>query len=173
MLPYNTYIQELLSINPVLSINHIHWWIMKYEKEFYSAVNSTSCRKWYKYINYGEKPFPCACPKREEDCIFIELYDKLNKLTELHKKESYFKSELLKYEQVLGGDEAELVWLERNKATGKLFFVRTEEGDIRLSIKKHQEPYLTIKIDIDRQDFKNILELKKLFSKLNNEVLKR
>lgn len=75
------HIKELINIAPILSVNHIQWWLMKHESEFHNSINSSSCRKWDKWLIRNEKPFPCACSSRENDCVFIELYYELSKIT--------------------------------------------------------------------------------------------
>lgn len=78
---YLSYIEELLNISNPLELNHIHWWLMKYEAEFNNSIDKSNCRKWDKWFKRNEKPFPCVCSTRENDCVFIDLYYELNKIT--------------------------------------------------------------------------------------------
>ncbi len=77
---YQTYIEELQNLTNPLEIQHITWWLMKYEEEFYKALPNSNCKKWYKFYYKEERPFPCVCPVREFDCVFIELYYDLDRM---------------------------------------------------------------------------------------------
>lgn len=79
---YQTYIEELQNLSNPLELNHIIWWLMKYEDEFYKSIPTTKCKKWYKWFYKEETPLPCCCPVREEDCVFLELYYDLDKMTQ-------------------------------------------------------------------------------------------
>lgn len=79
---HQSYIEELQNLTNPLEIQHIIWWLMKYEKEFYKALPITNCKKWYKWFYKEEKPFPCCCPVKEQDCLFIELYYDLERMTQ-------------------------------------------------------------------------------------------
>lgn len=79
---YQTYIEELQNLSNPLELNHIIWWLMKYEDEFYKALPITNCKKWYKVFYKDEKPLPCCCLIKEQDCVFLELYYDLERMTQ-------------------------------------------------------------------------------------------
>ncbi len=65
------------TLKPYYSIHHINWWLMKYEEEFYNAIPKSECRKWSKWVDDNSiHVFPCVCPTREQDCVFIEAFHK-------------------------------------------------------------------------------------------------
>lgn len=79
---YQSYIEELQNLSNPLELNHIIWWLMKYEDEYYKTLPITNCKKWYKFFYKDEKPLPCCCPIKEQDCVFIELYYDLERMTQ-------------------------------------------------------------------------------------------
>lgn len=79
---YQTYIEELQNLSNPLDLNHFIWWLIKYEDEFYKAIPTTNCKKWYKLFYQEKTPLPCCCPVKEHDCVFLELYYDLERMTQ-------------------------------------------------------------------------------------------
>lgn len=75
-----SYLEELQNLSFPLKIYDIHMWLIKYEKRFLNVINSTSCGKWHRWFINKEQPFPCCCPIRETECLFVELYYELAKV---------------------------------------------------------------------------------------------
>ena len=91
---------------------------MKYETEFHNSINSSNCRKWYKWLNNQEKPFPCVCSIRENDCVFIELYYELSKIT---------KQEYSSNTEFIETDILELVLITQNEPYKRIkFLIKTD-----------------------------------------------
>lgn len=88
----NTYIEELQELaRGNLKICRMNWWLLKYENEFITAINSSTCNKWKKWYYDGEIPSTCLCPKKNNMCVFIDLYRELDRYTQIQKLEKYFK----------------------------------------------------------------------------------
>lgn len=150
---------EDLQLQHPLFIELIKFWLSENENYFYFLINESSCRKWNKWVE--DKTihiFPCCCPSREQDCIFIETYYKLVNIVKLHKNEDYFKVILQEYRIVANNKEQVLKWYKRYQ---KIVFELTFETEI--DIRLNSEPYKNIILKIDANDFQNILDLQNIF----------
>lgn len=112
-LKFHPYIQELQDIAPILNMEHIIAWLGEHKNYYRFSISESSCRKWSKWIENNEKPFPCVCSIREEDCVFIELYYELNKIT----KQEYSSTEFIT------SDLIELVLITQNEPYKKMKFL--------------------------------------------------
>lgn len=149
----NSLINELLEGNDKLSIKQIGKWIEENSNYFNFLISETSCRKWYKWKNFNETPFPCVCPERELECVFIELYYNLLEVLEIAKLEVEFKKSVYEFYQNIDID----AWKEKHKSLeGK--YLRSNP----IKVKTNSEPYETIKINLDQNEFKYGLEFKEL-----------
>ncbi|UMB52618.1 hypothetical protein MKD41_09740 [Lutibacter sp. A64] len=157
-MPYISYIQELLNLDSTLNINHIHWWLIKYEDDYRKAIGLTECRKWKRFLMTGEEPFPCACPTRVEDCIFIELYFKLDRVLKLMLDDEMYEEVLIPYEGIKHNKKAVFEWVKANEQLGKhLYF----DGTIQVTTQK--EPYKKIDIRIDKSECENLHKFIEVF----------
>src|SRR5690554_3509163 len=112
---YSYYLKDLISSGiQSVSIHHINWWLMKYETEFYDAIPKSDCGKWSKWVKDNTiHVFPCVCPIRVQDCIFIELYFELLRISELETKEVHFGRVLEEYTKIAHNEDAISLWLEK------------------------------------------------------------
>lgn len=152
------FVNELLNLSSVLSMHHIQWWLMKYEKEFYKAINNSECRKWSKWLDTNEKPFPCVCDTRAEDCIFIESYYKLNNVFGLHKKQEYFIKLGFQY-QSIKNNKAELKAF--TNYLNSLGLNLTFDSKIIISLKT--EPYKKIIFQLNENEFENVIRFQNIY----------
>lgn len=129
---------------------------------FHFLINESSCRKWSKWVeDKSTHIYPCVCPIREQECIFIEAYYELEKVIELHKRENYFKSIVCEYNLIKNDSEEIIKWFERHlKVDEELFFKPIIE------IKTQSYPYKSLQIKLNTQDFKNIIEFQNIFNQL-------
>ena len=63
---YQTHIEELQNLSNPLELNHIIWWLIKYEDEFYKAIPKSNCKKWHKWFYKEETRLSFSCPFREQ-----------------------------------------------------------------------------------------------------------
>ncbi|WP_033959942.1 hypothetical protein [Psychroserpens jangbogonensis] len=149
--------------NLTYSIHHINWWLMKYEAEFYEAISKSNCGKWSKWVRDNSiHVFPCACPTREQECIFIELYFELLKVSELEPKEIFFEKIMKEY-KIVQHDEDEInLWLDKHKVTWK--GLRFDEI---IRVKLTTEPYTKIEVQLAKCDFRNIILFQKTYNRLH------
>jgi len=152
---------ELQNLSSTIDIEHIKNWLIKYKNEFHNTINSNTCKKWSKWLNTNEKPFPCVCSSREQDCIFIEAYYELEKIAELHKKEDNFKSIVQEYKSIVNNKNAVSEWIEKYKDFEVELYFYSE-----INISLQSEPYKSLRIALNESEFKNLLEFQKIFSEL-------
>ena len=75
------YIEELQKIIP-LNLEQIETWLFEKREYVKSILETTECYKWKRWqSDKSTHIFPCVCSKREDDCVFIELYYELSKIT--------------------------------------------------------------------------------------------
>jgi hypothetical protein len=158
MLLYKTYIEELLNLDSELTVNQIQLWLKKYRDECLKAVDFTECRKWARYLRTGERPFPCVCETRVEECIFIELYIELNNALKLILQDEVYKKVLEHYEGIKYNNKAVFEWVKDNEELGKnLFF----DGTVSVTI--NSEPYKKIELSLDKSECEHLHKFREVF----------
>ncbi|RZK26085.1 MAG: hypothetical protein EOO43_03800 [Flavobacterium sp.] len=140
----------------VIDTTIIKSWLTKNESNFFEAIIKSHCKKWIKWSYYDEKPFPCVCQVREEDCIFIELYYELQRVIKLHEKEIYFKKALDEYLVANDDDSAVLAWIISHSEIGTKLFFKTTLSFLL--------PYKKITIQLDVVECCTIIQFQDLFS---------
>lgn len=157
----NKQLLELQDNHP-LKVEQIKIWLAENENYFYFLINESDCRKWSKWLE--DKTIhilPCCCPIREQDCIFIETYYKLLEIVELHSKEEYFKAIIQDYRLIADSKEQVSAWTKKHKHINSEIAFDTE-----ISIKLEFEPYKTLKIQLDENEYKHITELQNIFNNI-------
>lgn len=153
------YIEKLQ--NCELTIGQIKAWLCEYENYFKFLINESNCRKWSKWLNDKNTfIFPCVCPIREQDCIFIETYYKLNGLESYLKLEPYFKQVLSEFQSISKQEASLLDWMQKHE----LDWDGLTNLDSVLEIKLSVEPYNTLDIHINKEEFKYCFEFKEVYS---------
>ncbi|WP_269233699.1 hypothetical protein [Flavobacterium flavigenum] len=153
---YETYLCELQNVSPTLNIEHIQDWLMKYDKEFHIAIANCECRKWSKWLTANEKPFPCTCATRVQDCIFIETYYELNNVLDLYKRQKYFIDLVAKYHSIKNNKE-ELKAFTNNESLEHIL-----SFDSKIIISLNPEPYEKLVLQLNEVEFEGIIELQEI-----------
>ena len=155
--------------NQNLEIKQITTWLAEYENYFYFLISESNCGKWSKWLeDKTSHILPCCCPKREKDCIFIEIYYQLDRVIQLHQKEEYFKILVQEYKQIASDNVATSELLKKHKKLASEIAFDTE-----ISIMLELEPYKTSKIKLNENEFKNIIEFQNIFNELEyNQIIK-
>ncbi|QOG03489.1 hypothetical protein [Flavobacterium sp. MDT1-60] len=154
---------ELQNKSHILNIQQIQCWLIKFENEFHNAINDCDCRKWKKWLNNTEKPFPCVCSVRMQDCIFIEAYYKLNNALDLYKQQQYLIGLVLQY-QSLKNNKAELKAFTNNLNALELNL----PFDSKIVISLNPEPYEKIILQLNENEFEGVIEFQELLSNIIN-----
>ena len=149
-----------LPTNQTLEVNSIKTWLADNQNYFHFLINESSCRKWSKWVeDKSTHIYPCVCPIREQECIFIEAYYELEKVIELHKRENYFKQLVSEYNLIKNDAGALRKWIAKyQKIDEELFFKPIIE------IKIQSNPSRSLMIKLRKEDFKSLIE----FQKINN-----
>jgi len=156
MLDVNLYIEELKSLaKGNLRICRMNWWLLKYEDEFREAINLTSCKKWARWFYKGENPFPCVCPKRDNLCMFIDLYRELDRLTQVQRLEKYFEERFNGFQTIKDSSEAIINWMLEIKPTISNIYLTLDKNE-NLKVRFYNsEP--VFELDINKNDYKYTL----------------
>ncbi|RXJ52638.1 hypothetical protein [Gelidibacter gilvus] len=156
---------------PSYSIQDVNSWLKKYETDFYKAISESECGKWSKWVKDNSTPvFPCACPIREPDCIFIELYHQLLEISELNRREEFYAEQLIRFSSHKLKNESVIEWVRDNRSYFKEIRYKLEFDsvgivvDVRVS--NHDDPYKVILIKIDKNDFMHAIEFKRIFEEM-------
>lgn len=164
----NKQIVELQKNQPH-KVEFIKNWLSENQNYFYLLLNENNCRKWSKWLeDKSTHIYPCVCPIRNQDCIFIETYYKLAEVMLLYQKEEYFKLLVKEYNELANNKNDILEWHNKHKnVASELHF------DFEISIMIQLEPFVSSKIKLDENEFKNIIEFQNIFNELEyNQIIK-
>lgn len=121
----NNHSYELFKNNNVATIKEVENWLDEVKNHVNFLISESPCRKWDKWKNNNEKPFPCVCAVRNDECIFIELYYKFKELEGTYQLTKKLKA-----------DETDIILLKKL------------ENHQSIRIVTCVEPYQTIKFKI-------------------------
>lgn len=148
-----------LLLNKTLTISQVEEWLDSEKNIFKKAIQESNCNKWNKWLeDKSTHIYPCVCPTRVEDCIFIETYYELEKVLYLNKKEDYFKNLILEYKQLQNDKKTIKEWVKKLEDIGSNLFFKSI-----LEIKLESEPLKYLKLQINENEFQNLIEFQKLF----------
>lgn len=167
-------IRELLKLahNGVLSISKIEWWLLKYTNEYNRVDNIESS----KHLHIGDDGTTVRLPITfipNQNDKFLGLFRALNELTDFHKLENYFGTQMTKFNNIkLSRTEVES-WLIKNKRFGTDKFVcflidylDYDENDEEEHLSVFVHTATELDIFVDRADFKNTIEFLETFNRL-------
>lgn len=150
------------------NISEIKSWLNDNSEKIKLEISNSKCNKWENWLeDKSTHIYPCVCSKREQDCIFIETYYQLDRVIQLHQKEEYFKNLVQEYKQIASDNVATSEWFKKHKK-----LVSETAFDTEISIMHEIEPYRTLKIKLNENEFKNIIEFQNIFNELEyNQII--
>lgn len=155
-----------------LNMTELGVWLIENREAFIEVSVSNPCRKWSKWVARNETPFPCACPTRNEDCIFAEVYYELSKVSKISNYEKGSEEALLDFHNIKDDDDIALLdWLKRYKDLHSAIYKFKDT----INITKTRTPYEKLTITISFPNIiKDILEIYNLAETLvmNRESFK-
>jgi len=172
----NPVLKELdeIKVDGIYTMSIINTWLKKHN-EFFEEVDKISSELYL--VDLGEEiirlpPSICGGKGASIDEIFTDTYWRLNDMSILHKKETYFKEELLHYHKISNNKELLNKWLTKNKTIGEeeyvcffLDFLDYKEDAYHLIVFfLHNK---NLEVFIDRADFKYTIEFMNIFNKLH------
>lgn len=156
MLDVQSYIEELKLLSKGnLRICRMNWWLLKYEDEFKKAINLTGCKKWRRWFYEEERPYPCVCPKRENLCVFIDLYRELDRLTQIQRLESYFEEYFNQFQKIKDSKDKIMNWMREIRPTISNIYLTLDRNE-NLKVRFYNsDPILDV--NINKNDYKYTL----------------
>lgn len=167
-------IQELFELGEsrVFRIYKIQGWLISYSDLYKKTYDFVHSQHLYEDSDGSTIRLPlCGDPTDEE--IFINLYESLNEVLELHANETYFENEMIEYYKIKNSPSDIRTWIVKNADIGAKEYVcflidhldyekNDYEEHLIVYIHHLKEP----KIFIDRQDFKNTIDFLEVFNEL-------
>jgi len=150
------YIEELKMLSKDnLRICRMNWWLLKYEDEFKKAIDLTNCKKWKRWFYDGDHPYPCVCPKRENICVFIDLYRELDRLTQIQRLEKTFESYFNQFQTIKESKLLMMDWMKEIRPTiSKIYLTLDKNENLKVRF-YNSDPILDVKIN--KVDYKYTL----------------
>ncbi len=158
-MPIVDYIQEFESLpsDGIYSLATIEWWLLKYQDEC-NRIKEEESKRFMYFIDGKWVRLPDYFDARTPNEKFLKIYDSLNKITDLHKQESYFKQEMAIYKSLKNDSEKVKEWLAKNEYLGaEKYFMFSLENDGG--------------INVDRKDFKYTIQFKETFDSIYWDLL--
>ncbi|MBK5192655.1 MAG: hypothetical protein JJE07_05480 [Flavobacteriaceae bacterium] len=143
------------------TISKIHWWLLKYD------ILYKYCKKnWNNGSCFDE--LPCSHTLKSNENAFVDFYEDLEEVTELHKKESYFKEQMEGLEMVRDDNPAFMQWLRQNEKLGTEYFIIfwtewLEEDDI---VNPGINIFPNVEVKILAKEFGNTIQFLEVFNEL-------
>ncbi len=161
-----------LSDNGVFRMSKIKDWIFNYSdlyKKTYDFVHSQ-----HLFIDHDGSTIRLPlCEEPTDEEIFINLYESLNGILELHGNETYFEKEMVEYYTIKNSPSDIKTWIVKNEDLGAeqyvCFLIDHLDYD-KNGYEEHLKVYIRIlkevEIFIDRQDFKHTIDFLEIFNKI-------
>jgi len=168
------FISELksLSSDGIFNIDKIEWWLLKYEKLYVKSKQHNQSEHLYK-IDGKEVRLPDNIGNPTDEEKFIDVYERLDNLTKLHRNEDYFKQEMAIYNGIKNEPQKVKHWLNKNEKFGSDDYVcfLTDYLDYDTDDKVYHLGVFFLKdeeleVYVDRDDFKYTIEFLEIFNEL-------
>ena len=152
----------------IYSISKIELWLLKYGDYYKDLKSYWVCSNKGCLLKYGGY---CFCKHKAEEDKFLELFEELNKVTQYHRKENYFKQELETYFKVKDDHVKLKSLIARNEYVGadEYFMFLIEHHDYcdnPIHLKVLTNKLLRYEVFVDSNDFKNTIEFLNIFNVL-------
>ena len=157
-----------LQENNLFSMAKVEWWLMKYDDYFKSLNQDWYCpNKGCSMIIGGV----CFCNPKSNEFNFLELFKKLEVLSQYQRKEEYFKQELEVYYKVKDNPIKLKELVVKNEQIGcngffdfLIEFLNYCDNAILLGV--FDQSVLGYDVFVDNKDFKSTIEFLDIFSEL-------
>lgn len=182
---------NLLKSDVTYSIQEIKYWANQNWENYKSVIDRWQCTSCN-----TKKGIPCICINPDVQWKFLKQYEALDVLLRFHRKEDYFKQELLDYCNIEHSEIDLKIWTAKNEQLGSdeyMGFIRTYLGDyfvdetnqpplriygdsetvlkIKNKIRKNrklqgEKVNLDFEVFVEYQDFKNTIKFVEVFTEL-------
>ncbi|GGZ65670.1 hypothetical protein [Mesonia mobilis] len=157
--------------NKIFNIQEIKWWLLKYT-DIYNQIITLKKNK-YVTVSLNDGKILKLPPLNEstEYIEFLDLYKRLENISELHKYENYFEEQINEYCNIKKSNYELKKWVAKSEDLGTNNFVLFLIDYLDYSANpKHLNVYLPyskeLDLYIDRKDFKNTIEFLEIFNEL-------
>lgn len=144
-----------------LNINSINLWLDKHYPVYNSIVDILPC---------SNRSLPCICCNKDYNCLFKEVYLELDKYYHLQKKDSYYQSEIVKYNSIKHDLNLVKLWFKKHLDFESNYLdnycEKNEHPDIMLKFYYGNERNRVFNLNINGKEFKNIYDFYWLHNKL-------
>lgn len=135
--------------------------LLENKSRFDNYIKNTECHKWTKWQRDNSiNIFPCVCPIRNKECIFIEIYYEVQKVCNLIQKEQEFLDALKQYYKIKHNKKAIFEWIKCYELLGNELL----HFNPIIKIKIKQEPYEVKNIVLPESELHNLLKFKNIFT---------
>ena len=159
---------ESLPSDGIYSLATIEWWLLKYQDE-YNRIKEEESKRFMYFIDGKWVRLPDYFDVRTLNEKFLRIYNTLNKISDLHKHENYFKQEIAIYKEIENKPDLVKQWIKNNEKYGPEeypdimpYLDYNKQGEVfRLSVYFSKDDDL--KVYIDKVDFKYTIEFLEVF----------
>lgn len=155
-----------------LSFEKIEFWLLKYSTLYTTVEKNYSC-------SHLEFKLPCMCWNRQIDCLFVDIYVELEKISLMYRKNLYYTEEILYY-QTIKKDSLKLQkWLQKNLTENNIDLPYSSEEnkyydkEISLCNGKLNQKYIYFSLKVEGFNFKSSYDFEVIYNNLffNQKIL--
>lgn len=158
-------IKELSNLkeNKYLKLDKIEFWLLKYGTLYSQTIKNYSCSNF---------ELPCMCSNRKKDCLFIDVFKALEKISEMYFKDKFYTAEISKYNDIKENLDEVRKWLTKNLHEKDIDLPYSPEyevyydKEISLCNGKEEGEYNYYILKIKGQDFKNSYDFINIYNHL-------
>ncbi|QYJ68805.1 hypothetical protein [Flavobacterium litorale] len=162
---------ESLSLDGIYSLDKIEYWLLNYGED-YKRIKNEKSEHFMHFIDGKWIRLPDYIQARTPEEKFLHIYKTLNKVTEQHEHEEYFKKEMAIYKSIKNDHQKVREWLTKNEYLGADryfmfsldYFGEEDEMEneihLRVTFLEDKERVLLI----DRKDFQYTIEFTNTFN---------
>jgi len=161
-----------LSVANILAISKVQWWLLKYSDLYKKTSDFVHSQHLFTTDDGSVIRLPPFGKPTDQD-KFLDLYNALDTLSELHRNEKYFEKEMVEYRLTKNSHSDLKKWIIKNENLGAekyvCFFIDYLDYDENEK-EEHLSVYVSslkeLDIFIDRKDFKNTIDFLEIFNDL-------
>lgn len=154
----------LLDSEKVYSIREIDTWFNENWPYYNWISDRWRCKKCPTF-----KSLPCICIAPDDQWKFLKLYEAIDEILRFHRKEAYFKNEIIEYHNIKYSKINLKIWAAKNHDLGlniyanfsrKFLAIEKESSSIRVYGSSEIELYIINKLreETGRGGFKTVLD---------------
>jgi len=154
------------------NISKIEWWLLKYSKSYKRTYDFVYSQHLFTKDDGTVIRLPAFGNPTEEE-KFLDLYEALDKISDFHRNEKYFESEMFEYHKIKHSQSDLKDWISKNEYLGAdkyvcflIDYLDYDENDEEEHLSVYVGSLEELEIYIDRKDFKFTIEFLKVFCEL-------